>query len=205
MCIELFGIKIRITAAFAVFAAVSANFYDGKMYFLTLVFSLIHEAVHMIMLRFYGCKNMELKLSPGGVRLTAEGIMLLKHKNAFFSAVSAPAANLLLSLLFFLIYSYSDNSLFYSLFSVNFILGAVNLLPLPFLDGGRAVFCILSLFYDERRVTLISDILGVITVIFLFCVLLFAFINGSLSVFFAVFFLYCIVGIVSDKTRQSLT
>ncbi len=201
MCIELFGIKIHITAAFAVFFAVTSNLYDGKMYFLSFIFSFVHEAVHILFMRFYGCDNIVLRLSPGGVRLIADGFMTLSHKKSFVCAISAPLNNLFLSASFFFFYKCHGSSLLFDCCTVNLILGASNLLPLSFLDGGRAVFCILSLAVDERKALIISDVLGVLTLIFLFVFCLLSVIKGSYPIFLLFFFFYCIIGSVSDKSR----
>ena len=68
MYVKLGSITVYISFPFAVFLAVAANIAGGRNLLLSFLFSFIHEAVHLIFLRFSGIKKAEVRLFPAGIK-----------------------------------------------------------------------------------------------------------------------------------------
>lgn len=152
MYLKLGKIRIHITFAFAAFAAFAANSDAGER--LTLIFAsaLLHECVHLCFLIGYGCRNIRLTLRPGGAAISCAGTELLNARKSVPVFLSAPLMNAVLgAALFFLAGRFSSEALLTAA-RINLRLGAVNLLPVSFLDGGRALKAVL----DARKSEAVS-------------------------------------------------
>ncbi len=137
-------LKLRITfffAAFLVLALSSSSPLRAAAFFLS---AFLHEAGHLVCLLSAGCRDLTLSLLPGGAAIAGREIDRLPPKKALVSILAGPVVNLVLSA-----------ALFFCgrLFSLptgegvllNLTLGLLNLLPLSFLDGGRALAVLLIL------------------------------------------------------------
>ena len=112
---------------------------------LSLLCALLHEsghvAVHLVLLH----RLPRLKVSPTGICLSMRGVLLPSQK-ALLLAAAGPLMNLICcaSAIFWMElagYSYRG----YWFVAVNLLLGTVNLLPLPGLDGQRIVEALLQI------------------------------------------------------------
>lgn len=104
----------------------------------------LHELSHLAALMLCGCKKAVAELFPGGIRIRAEGSEGLGYLHSAFCAAAAPAVNLAAGVLFLLLLKRNGSELFRNAAAVNFVTGAVNLLPLSYMDGGRVLNDLLS-------------------------------------------------------------
>jgi stage IV sporulation protein FB len=118
---------------------------------------MIHELSHLIALRLTGGNATSVTITPMG--LTLERIGLLSHRNEIIVSLSAPIVNLLLAFVF------SHCQLAPCTYQANLGFGLINLLPIYPLDGGKALYALLSRIVRPSNATLISN---VISHIFLF-------------------------------------
>lgn len=144
MYLKLGKIKIHITFAFAAFTAFAANSASGEFLMLVFVSALLHECVHLCFLLGYGCRELRLTLQPGGAGIRCSGMELLDVRQNVLALLSAPAANLLLAAMLYAAAGFFSAEKLFSAAQCNLCLGAVNLLPLSFSDGGRTLCAVLA-------------------------------------------------------------
>lgn len=129
--------KIEATGSFFLIFA-WLNYLDRQSIVpLAMAACALHELGHYLMIRALGG---DVRL----IRLTAVGaeMVLLRPLNYWqegLAALAGPGVNLLLALIF---QHWTWGSLFAGL---NLVLGCFNLMPVGRLDGGRAMYCTLSL------------------------------------------------------------
>jgi len=199
MHIKLGQLDIYIGLSFAVVFALGAFFSDMRIYLISLLSALFHETVHLIALYFSGCKTAALNFSFGGVKLICPGFSYLSFDKTVFCTLSAPLGNIFAGALFYCLYALGGKNIFFEISAVNIFLGAVNLLPLPFLDGGRALFSFLGKRSDILTARKISSFVGICSLVFLFLVFFLLFLSGKYYLFFLIFFIYCVIGCLGDK------
>ncbi|MBR3766966.1 MAG: site-2 protease family protein [Clostridia bacterium] len=205
MYIKLGKIRLHIGMAFAVFFALAANSLGGHFFVLTFIFSFLHEITHLVCLFYCGCKNAELDFYPGGIKLKAEGFSMLSYDKTVLCTLSAPVMNIFAGTVFYSLGKFFPVSLFYEMSSVNFVIGTGNLLPLPFLDGGRALNAFLLKYLDILKVRKICDICAFFTLLFLIVLFFITLMRGKYYLFLLFFFVYCTVGCFCDKRGVSVT
>lgn len=110
----------------------------GTVLPLVLLSALCHELGHLFVLWCLHVPVERLTLSPLGAVITAPEQEKLSYGRELLAVLAGPAVNLLLSLL--LARLCKD----YLFAGANAILGVYNLLPIDGLDGGRALFLLLS-------------------------------------------------------------
>lgn len=116
-----------------------------------LVSSLAHESGHALVLRIFGADIIQFRVGALGAVIETD-LSRLSYRQEVVAVLAGPAANLLLVLLL------PEGAEL--LIGANFVLGIFNLLPLPLLDGGRAVRIVLSWLLGPERGDWMSDIVG---------------------------------------------
>ena len=149
MYLRLGSVRVHVTFLFAAAAAYIANTGRGEEIVIVFVSALLHECAHAVFLLSYGCRELTLELNPGGAKLRGAGLELLGAKQTLCAALAGPALNLLLAGALAVCRRLRPSPVFDEGCGVNLLLGGVNLLPLSFLDGGRALDCLLLLFSKQ--------------------------------------------------------
>ena len=112
---------------------------------LSLLCALLHESGHVAVYLALFRRLPRLKVSPTGICLSMRGVLLPSQK-ALLLAAAGPLMNLLCcaSAIFWMeLAGYSYRGYWFA--AVNLLLGTVNLLPLPALDGQRIVEALLQI------------------------------------------------------------
>ena len=134
--------KLEVGWGFLVLAVMALIVGAGPVLPMTVLAALCHEGGHLAGLRLAGpAVNLVLALLfARAVRLTAFGAEIradtryLPYGREILCTLAGPAVNLVLALLFARALGW------YLPAGVNLFLGCFNLLPLPSLDGGRALY-----------------------------------------------------------------
>lgn len=205
MWIETGRLRIYISFLFALFFTVAANTSSGRAYVLMMICALFHEGVHIILLFFCGCENICLRLRPGGIAMESEGFELLSYKETVLCTLVPPVVNIFSGVIFYGCYIKVNAPVLYELSVVNIMLGAGNILPFSFLDGGRALNSVLSAIAGPHKADSICDFISVIVLIFLGILLFYIVATGKHFLFAVCFFFYCLSGYVSGKTKGGIT
>ena len=134
----------------------------------------LHEAGHLAVLFCLGEKIREIQFCFGGIRIEREESLSLRGETAVH--LSGPCANLCAA-----VWLFAGGNLPFS--AVHCALGLFELCPLPSLDGGQALFCILQRYVSLQSSQRICKKTGSITLALAFlagCTLLFLRQNAGL-------------------------
>lgn len=167
MYLKLGKIKIHITFAFAAFIAFAANTDAGERLTVVFVSALLHECIHLCFLIGFGCRDIRLTLHPSGAAIRCTGTELLPVQKNAAVLLSAPLANILLGLILYPAAERFSAEALYTAAFVNLRLGLVNLLPVPFFDGGRSLKLLLEEKCGEERAVRLCRFAGGSSLIFL--------------------------------------
>ena len=139
-----------------------------------LLASAVHELGHLLMLRLCGARVRRFRVSVLGAVMEAD-TGRLSYLQELLAVLGGPLANLLFAAA--LVPRGAD-----ILVGVNIVLCVFNLLPLPPLDGGRALCLGLSWALGPDRGEMIADRVGAISALVLAAVLLYLMVGtgGSL-------------------------
>lgn len=129
--------KLEIGWGFAAMVLLALLAGAGGVLPLVLLSALCHELGHLAALRLAGAEVELLRLTAFGAEIRAD-TRYLPYPKEILCTLAGPAVNLVLALVFARIAG--D----YVLAGANLLLGAFNLLPVPSLDGGRALFLLVS-------------------------------------------------------------
>ena len=110
--------------------------------------ALVHEAGHLLAIALCGGKvrGIELGFCAFNINYDGRGMSYFREAAA---ALSGPAASLLTALASVLLWRSTGLGIMLSLAGMNIVLGLFNLMPLRFLDGGRAVGALAARFFGE--------------------------------------------------------
>ena len=97
---------------------------------MTLVSCALHELGHLVLMTAFGSSPQEIVVYGGGIRITPDNKQLSKY-HELAVLFGGAAVNFALCLLTYL----TNGGGFFC--QVNFLLGALNLLPFRYFDGGR--------------------------------------------------------------------
>lgn len=202
MCISIGSVKIHIGFLFAAAVCLYLNSSYSSVFMLAFVSALLHEMMHLSFLISYGCKNIELTLLPSGAKISGASLKKLNYRQNIAVSLSAPVFNIILSVLLFFAYRKFTDMRILQVSELNFLLGAVNLLPMSFLDGGSAFFSLLcikkDLFFAEN-VLFVCD--TAVLLLLLTVIVFFMFIRIDFTAVL-IFFVYCLLNTVK-KCRKT--
>lgn len=122
------------------FCAALLYYLDRDGIFLWLVFfCTLHELGHYAAIRLMGGRITGLRLSCAGAEMRLSAARPLSQGGMLLTALAGPGVNLVLALMSVLMVRYGLGERFYLLAGMNLALGLFNLLPVRWLDGGRAL------------------------------------------------------------------
>lgn len=205
MYIDIGKIRIHISPAFAVFLAFCTNIAEGRMYLMSFICVFFHEITHLLCLFYFGCEKAYMNFYPGGIRLSAVGFSSLSYKKTMICTLSAPLVNILSGGLWLLLESLFLYDFCRDMAYINFIMGGINLLPLPFLDGGRFINAFFMNRLDTLNARRISDALSVVSLLIIGTVFFLTVFFGKIYYSLLFFFAYCTLGCVNEKRKSAVT
>lgn len=154
--------RIVLYPGFILLLSASAYFGSLRLLAVLLGSGLVHELGHIAAVRLTGRRLARLRLSALGAELTLEGEACTSFLQDLLLSLSGPAANLLLAAVLAAVG-------YFPLFvGANLLLGCFNLLPVCPLDGGCALFallsCLISMEWAERVSRLFSRAFSLLVV-----------------------------------------
>lgn len=133
--------KLEAGWGFFALMALSLLAGAGSVLPLALLSALCHEAGHLAALWLAGARAERVKLTAFGAEIQAD-TRRLSYPREIVCTLAGPAVNLLLALAFARLGGH------YVAAGANLLLGGFNLLPIPALDGGRALHLLVSWLLD---------------------------------------------------------
>ena len=125
--------KLEVGRGFAAMVVLALLAGAGGVLPLVFLSALCHELGHLAALRLAGAEVERLRLTAFGAEIRAD-TRYLPYPREILCTLAGPAVNLALALV--LARAAGD----YVLAGANLLLGLFNLLPIPSLDGGRALY-----------------------------------------------------------------
>lgn len=137
MRFSFLGLKFYISVPFCVM--LSALLFMDKTGFMTvsLLAVLVHEAGHIFMMKRLNCAPSYISFNLWGMLIS--GVKFCSVKENILIAISGPFANFLFSALFYCFYKFDFGFCFAVFSAVQFLVGALNILPIKGLDGGTVL------------------------------------------------------------------
>ncbi len=133
--------KLEAGWGFAALLAVSLLAGAGEVLPVVLLSAAGHELGHLAALRLAGARVERVRLTAFGAEIRAD-TRRLSYPREIACTLAGPAVNLLLALIF------ARWTGLYVAAGANLLLGCFNLLPVPVLDGGRALHLFVSWLAD---------------------------------------------------------
>ncbi len=183
----MFELKFkRITLAFdfSFFAVMSLMilFSDNKYIIMCFVVCLWHETGHLIMFLINDIKVRKISFYGAGIKITPEKSLDFTPFRTHLEVLIAGSA---LNFITFILLENSEYSSFCVFAAINASIGAFNLLPLHFLDGGKILILIIRALCNYQRSVLLERFVKWINIIMIILVILcFAFVGkGNITLF----------------------
>ena len=188
--------ELRLGFSFFAVAAflLSGDLYRNYLY--ALVFSLIHEAGHLVAMLFFGVVPERIVFEIHGIRID-KSLSALSYGKECIVALAGP----LMNTIFLLIFIRDTSSL---LFSVNLCLLLVNLLPVSSLDGGRLLYCLTATLKGVNAAERAVTVSGIVTAFILCVILVLLILSGNTNASVVIFAVIVIFSVASDLTVSHL-
>lgn len=146
--------KLEIGVGFWILLGAALLIGAGEVLPLVAIAALCHELGHLAALRVVGARVERLRFSAFGAEIRAD-TRYLPYGKEIFCTLAGPAVNLALAFIF------ARVSGDYLLAGANLLQGIYNLLPLPSLDGGRALHLLISWLTDPGLADTVCRWIGV--------------------------------------------
>lgn len=154
--------------------------YKGQLIY-SFFIVLIHEVVHYLFARYYKFSGFDIELIIVGAVIKLKDLDEASPKEDLIISAAGPMANLILSVLFFVLHKKFPYWEFHMLFEGNLAIGFFNLIPAFPLDGGRILRDILNfkfMYKNSNRIMINVSIFIGLTFMFCYTILFFKGINN---------------------------
>lgn len=173
------GVNVEITFLFTALIAFLITFQVPVNVIITIISSLVHEMGHLAMMcavnNYPQCVRFELT----GINILRQSSVKISTKNELLISLGGPFMNCLIFVIFCLIYCLYQYEILLTIACVNLILMTFNLLPIKRLDGGMALYYILSQKFDNSVCAMVLKITSVIFIIIIYIWGIYVFISNS--------------------------
>lgn len=164
MRLRLFDIEFKISFLLVSVFAIITLFDRQCKLFICFLSAFLHESGHI----FAMCKN---NCKPKSVICNLFDIKIIDNKRALtsFSAnliivLSGVIVNFLAAIFSYILYYFSQIEIFFTVSAVNLLMGVFNLLPVSNLDGGQALYLILTKKLSFETADKIIDLLTILLI-----------------------------------------
>ncbi|MBR4889959.1 MAG: hypothetical protein IKU15_01400 [Clostridia bacterium] len=182
MIFNVFGVKVEITFWFIALITFIISLNAPSNVLVTVISSLLHEMGHLLVMTSIGNKPKAVKFEITGMNIIRQPDLKISTKNEIFIALGGPFINLIcfLSSVIILCFYVNENILAFG--CVNLILMTFNLLPIKRLDGGMALYYILSQKCDNITCVKILKITSVFFITLIYIWGIYAFVSSKYNI-----------------------
>ncbi len=172
--------------------------FDNKKILLSsLVFSLLHELVHVAFIYLYGGGIDEFSLTLFGGNIKRKQNYKSSNIKEAIISLSAPATNLFVGALL-LLHGFQTPGY------VNLVLGIFNLLPFYDFDGGRGLYYVLCDRLDNKIIIKILNVTSVLSVAFIATVTVTLFFNQKTGFSLLFLSIYMIFSLFKNLSSENV-
>lgn len=180
------NIPVEIRTGFFIVITFMLIFCDNETVLISLFSSVFHECGHLLAIIISGEKFEKAVFSASGMRIDRFPNAGLSFSKEIFIAISGVLVNFTLAFLSYAFYFLSGVEVFFSVFSVNTVIGVFNIFPLSSLDGAVCLEFFLCRRIGEEKakkiLNLISVTVGAVLILFFSLTVFFRKVNLSLAV-----------------------
>lgn len=169
MKLKFKGVNFEITFLFAAFVALAMTLNVPTNVIVTLISSFFHEMGHLLVMCAVGNVPQSVRLELTGINIKRHSSTAISLKNELLISLGGPLVNALLLVICLFGLCFRRNEILLTAACVNLILMTFNLLPVKRLDGGTALFFLLSRKYS---VDICEKILKITSCFFIFAIYL---------------------------------
>lgn len=144
MRFRLFGVNVEISVPFAVILAFLLLMDKTGLMSASLFAVFFHESGHIIAMKVLRCAPKDVKCCSAGILINGVSYCTI-GENAII-AFSGPLANILFTIVFYILGTIFDSVILFAFAAVQLIVGVINLLPIKGLDGGSLLYYLLLNF-----------------------------------------------------------
>lgn len=109
--------------------------------------AVLHETAHIAAMRALDCLPQEIRFTPFGIDIVKPCRTDRSYRREILISLAGPLANLLAAAFCFILFG----TRFFLFTAANFLLFALNILPIEPLDGGQALLSLLSLHMEPEK------------------------------------------------------
>ncbi len=163
--------KLRLQLSFPLVALMTAVIvFDTTMSVIVcFIAAIIHESGHLIALKHYHSFPKEIKLTLFDIAIIDSKKNIRNIAQELVVVLSGVAVNFLFAAVFYILFQLFKIEFLKTLYLSNLALGIFNILPVYSLDGGQAIFLILSSRFSIHFSSVFLDILSFIILVPVAC------------------------------------
>ncbi len=182
MKFRIFEIDFEVTFLFAALLAFIITLNSPVNVLLTIISSLLHETGHLIAMIFLDNKPQCVRFEITGMNIKRQPSLKISTKNELLIALAGPFANGLTLVSSCIAFYFFESEQVFTLSCVNLILMTFNLLPIKKLDGGMALYHLLSLKYNAHICSKFLKITSIAFVIVLYLWGIYVFVSTDYNI-----------------------
>lgn len=167
MKFRLFGIDFEITFLFTALIAFVIAINSPFNVLATILSSLLHETGHLVVMCSLNNYPQCVRLEFTGMNIKRQPSVKISTKNEIFIAFGGPLINAVVLLVSCVLLCFFESEKILTIACVNLILMTFNLLPVKRLDGGMALYFLLT---KKFNTDICSKILIITSIIFIFLI-----------------------------------
>lgn len=182
MKFRLLGIDFEITFLFVALIAFVVAMNSPFNVLTTVLSSLIHETGHLIMMCSLNNYPQCVRFEITGMNIKRQPSLKISTKNEIFIALGGPLTNAIVLLLSCMLLCFFQSEKILIIACVNLILMTFNLLPVKRLDGGMALYFLLSKQYDNHICSKVLNITSTIFIILIYIWGIYVFVSTNYNI-----------------------
>lgn len=191
MKFRLFDIDFQITFLFVAMVTYVIAMNSPFNVLVTIFSSIFHELGHLIVMSISGNKPEYVRFEITGINIKRQPSIKISTKNELLISLGGPISNLIIFLFSCVLICFFESEKILTVACINLILMVFNLLPIKRLDGGMALYFLLTRKYDTDFCSKILKFTSIvfISIIYAWGIYVFVSTNYNISVLIIAIFL----------------
>lgn len=199
MKFRLFNIEFEITFLFTALIAFVIAMNSPFNVLTTIFSSLFHEMGHLIMMFCSNNIPQSVRFEITGMNIIRQPSMKISAKHEIFIAMGGPVANGLVLLISCVLLCFLENEKILTVGCINLILMTFNLLPIKSLDGGMALYYLLSRKFNPDFCGKILKILSIFFVLLIYVWGVYVFVSTNYNISLLIIAIFLTMTTLSKK------
>lgn len=186
-------IPVEIRAGFFIVITFMLLVCDNETVMTSLCSSVLHECGHLAAIVILSENPEKIVFSASGMRIDRKRNASLSFSKEIIIAASGVLVNFLISFFSYTAYLIGKSNFLFSVFAVNMIIGAFNILPLESLDGAVCLKYYLCRRTNEEKAETVMNIISVTVSVALIVFFAFTVYFRKVNLSFAVVIIYLMI------------